>query len=239
MTEKNSFLETLQRRHNFRYFKKEAPDKNIIDKILQMSIDHCPIKNDIWHFSVEVYGPEYQEEKNDLCIRTVCDSKVNKLPWEQQKGRYNYYLKNPQDEMFKTDDKKYNNQVIAPYLIVYRKKMWNHFGWERRLFRSDEQMKSYYPGYHGDISLISMGIHAYCISLLANYHNIDSSFCRCFVNPKVHIGPHNKIYDDGHIELTVGLGYEDKDLNNLIDIRKKKLRAEGKPNFDDVIKWQK
>ena len=100
MTEKNSFLETLQRRHNFRYFKKEAPDKDIIQKILQMSIDHCPIKNDIWHFSVEVYGPEYQEEKNDLCIRTVCDSKVNKLPWEQQKGRYNHYLKNPQDENF-------------------------------------------------------------------------------------------------------------------------------------------
>ena len=108
MTEKNSFLETLHRRHNFRYFKKEAPDKDIIQKILQMSIDLCPVKNDIWHFDVKVFGPEHYDDKNDLCIRTVCDGSINKLPWEQQVARYNHYLKNPQDRIFKTDGKKYN-----------------------------------------------------------------------------------------------------------------------------------
>ena len=46
MTGKNSFLETLQRRHNFRYFKKESPDKdlnNLIDiKKKQFRIEGKP-----------------------------------------------------------------------------------------------------------------------------------------------------------------------------------------------------
>lgn len=228
--------DALKRRHNFRFFKQtEYPKKEIIDEILKKSIEFAPIKNDIWHFSIDIYGPTWSNEKDDLCIRTSCKYENNFLPWEEQVKLYNKWKKYPLN--VSSGLEKYNDQVKAPYLLVYRKSPYHHNPmnnlptfkdiktWEKRFDISK------------DVAAIGAGIHAYVVSILANNLQIDTSFCRCLVDPKKTTAPFNSILQEEQPYFTLGLGYADDELNNKVDKVFNEYKKNMKPELHNVIKW--
>ena len=220
---------TLERRSNFRFFKQDViPKKEDIINILEKSIEVAPIKNDIWHFKIDVFGPSWFNEKDDLCIRTVCNKETRKLPWEEQVKLYGEYKKN----LTKTRSgfERYNSQVLAPYLLVYRKEPY-HFD------RRTTSLRKKYP-YCKDVAAYGPAIHSYVVSILANDINIDASFCKCNENPKeITHTPLNTILQKDDPFLMLGLGYADTTLNYKIDGNVKLRRQYMRPEFDDVIKW--
>ena len=66
-------IDDMKRRHQYRFFKDDIPDKEIIDKIIFETFELCPIKLGKWYFYIDVYGPEHYEEKKKFCLQTVCD----------------------------------------------------------------------------------------------------------------------------------------------------------------------
>ena len=219
---------TLERRSNFRFFRQDViPKKEDIINILEKSIEVAPIKNDIWHFKIDIYGPSWFNEKDDLCIRTVCKEEINLRPWEEQVKLYDEYKKNPTKT--RSGFERYNSQVLAPYLLVYRKSPY-HFN-----LRPNELKKNF--KYSKDVAAFGPAIHSYVVSILANDLNIDASFCKCICDPSKSTGPYNNILQDEQPYLTLGLGYADTTLNKTIDGNLKLRRQFMRPELDDVIKW--
>ena len=224
-----SLEKTLYRRSNFRFFKQDViPKKEDIQNILKKSIELAPIKNDIWHFSIDVYGPSWFKEKDDLCIRTVCNSETNKLPWEEQVKLYEKYKEDPKKVL--DGFQRYNSQVLAPYLLVYRKKP---FHYDKR----PKFLNKQYP-YSKDVAAYGPAIHSYVVSILANDIGIDASFCKCNQDPeKITHTPLNTILQNKDPYLMLGLGYADTDINMKVDGTLKKRRQLMRPELDDVIEW--
>ena len=62
-----NFFNAMNSRSNVQSFKQDIyPTKLEIDNIIKESIDITPIKNNIYHYYIDVYGPEFIEEKNKL-----------------------------------------------------------------------------------------------------------------------------------------------------------------------------
>ena len=60
--------EALNRRRNERIFQLDKyPPKQTIDDIIKQAIQVSPIKNGIFHFTVDIFGPEYKVDKERLC----------------------------------------------------------------------------------------------------------------------------------------------------------------------------
>jgi len=228
--------DALKRRHNFRFFKQtEYPKKEIIDEILKKSIEFAPIKNDIWHFSIDIYGPTWSNEKDDLCIRTSCKYENNLLPWEKQTKLYNKWKENPLNTSSGLE--KYNDQVKAPYLLVYRKSPYHHNPMNNLPTFKDVKTWENRFDISKDVAAIGAGVHAYVISILANNIGLDSSFCRCIFDPKKSKGPFNAIVKDEQPYFTLGLGYADDELNNKVDKVFNEYKKNMKPELHNVIKW--
>ena len=57
--------ELLKKRSNVSFFREDkVPEKSLIDEILNKAHTLTPHKNNFYHYEIEVYGPEHEEEKN-------------------------------------------------------------------------------------------------------------------------------------------------------------------------------
>ena len=56
-------VDLMKRRRNVRFFTEQAPDKNLIDTILRQAHELTPHKNNIFRYRVNVFGPEFAEDK--------------------------------------------------------------------------------------------------------------------------------------------------------------------------------
>ena len=65
--------EILKKRTNITFFREDKiPEKSIIDDILAKAHKFTPHKNNLYHYEIEVYGPEHTEEKKYTALATVC-----------------------------------------------------------------------------------------------------------------------------------------------------------------------
>ena len=65
----------LKKRKNISFFdKNKIPDKKIIEEILEKAHYLTPHKNNFYDYEIEVYGPDYDEEKKYVAMSTVCSS---------------------------------------------------------------------------------------------------------------------------------------------------------------------
>jgi len=68
----------LKKRTNISFFREDKiPDKKIIEDILQKAHLLTPHKNNFFQYDIEVYGPEYDEDKKYATLATVCSDVKN------------------------------------------------------------------------------------------------------------------------------------------------------------------
>lgn len=245
----------LKKRSNISFFREDKiPEKSLIDDILAKAHTLTPHKNNFYHYEVEVYGPEYTEEKKYTALATVCSeskekySNKNATPEDfiELEKIYNFWLdrhnnmKNNKDynEMRKKIDKiHFNNQVRAPYLLVYSKR-------DKLLTESQKNHPYYQNGklhsvfnvnanQRSNMWLIQAGMHSIITSALALDNGLDASFCKCFFyNTSIHSNILRKAKRrPGDIAFLLGLGYKDS----------KKYHYKSnvpKPTLDEIVKWQ-
>ncbi len=243
----------MKRRRQFRFMTDKVPDKKIIDKIIKDALKLTPIKNNTWYFYIDIYGPEYAEEKKKFCLQTAChipEKNYDYIYYQYSQGmprekHIQEDLLPILDEYYKTAKKSpglpaFNTQVLAPYLIVFKIKK-SHYDYESKhrmvnmiatgeseSIPEDEKKKSMSSVWPG------ASMFAYVISVLANKEGLDASFCQCFWRSNYN---YNSIYnnetDDVLFFLSIGYG----DIEKSTKHKSLEDRASNIVNMKDVIKW--
>ena len=177
------FFDAMNKRKNVKTFIQDSyPEKAEIESILQETIEIAPIKNNIYNFCIEVYGPEHLKEKDKVVLNTVRNLDKKDLPIDLLRKHY----------INKTA--LFNEQVKAPYLLVYKKSL-NHFN--KNLFKDD----------YIETSAMGAMVHGYIVSVLANIRDISASFCSCFSSKDSHNYIINNRKD---FYFLLGLGYAEQ-----------------------------
>jgi hypothetical protein len=233
----------MKKRKNIKFFKQDVfPTKEEINNLLKDAHNLVPQKNNLYQFHIDIYGPEHASEKEQLVLNTVCG--IGKQHWrpggkhyhdfDKLKDIYGEWKKVVNSEEYsysKWKNVEFNEQVRAPYLLVYTKK-------ER--LPTKKQIEKGFPSYifefqKGDKDeswLIGSGMHGFGLSLLANEKNIAAAFCKCYFfddyNYTNILAPAKK--SSHNIAFMLGLGYEDTEA--------KYFQQKNKPDVEEIITWK-
>ena len=246
--------ELLKKRTNVSFFREDKiPDKKVIEEILEKAHELTPHKNNFYMYDIEVYGPEHYEEKKYVALATVCShakhqyskkyakkedfEKLEKIYEEWIDCHKNMETREQFIEMRKKLNKiHFNNQVRAPYLLVYTKK-------DKMITKSQQENEYYKSGRVNDIFqldkpnptmwLIQSGMHSMVTSSLAVEQGLDVSFCKCFFyNTHIHSNILRKsLKNSNDIAFLMGIGYGDKTKHQY------KSWVE-KPLLSEIVKWK-
>tara|TARA_B100000902_G_scaffold337547_1_gene338520 strand:- start:293 stop:1051 length:759 start_codon:yes stop_codon:yes gene_type:complete len=246
---------TLQKRSNISFFREDKiPEKSLIDEILTKAHLLTPHKNNFWHYEIEIYGPEYEEEKKYATLATVCSelkekyskSNATSEDFKELEKIYDLWLEDHKNIKTKEDflrmRKKlnkihFNNQVRAPYLLVYTKR--------DELLTNSQKNSDYYKNgrlntifdvnanQQSNMWLIQAGMHSILTSTLAIEKGLDASFCKCFFyNTNIHSNILRKAAkNSSNIAFLLGLGYKD-------DSKHQYKSYVPKPTLDEIVKWR-
>jgi hypothetical protein len=247
-----SLTEILKNRTNVSFFRNDRiPEKKLIQEILSQAHELTPHKNNFWHYEIEVYGPEHDEEKKYAALATVCseamykyrDTEATPADFEELKKIYEVWLDSHNDEKTKKEFNEiksklnkihFNNQVRAPYLLVYTKK-------EQLLTQSQKDSDYYRNGKlnalfkvkePNSMWLIQAGMHSIITSALAVEKGLDASFCKCyFYNTNIHSNILRKASTgNNNIAFLLGLGFKD-------EVKYQYKSHVPKANLDEIVKW--
>ena len=232
-------------RENITHFKQDQlPEKAIIEKILLDAHNFIPHKNNMWAYHIDVYGPEHAEEKKSVALQTVTGynkrdfapgglfhDDIDKLQslydgWKAQRENYKYGATKSSTAKYKGFA--FNDQVTAPYLLVYRQKpgiptnRQASKGYRKLLINYQESSQWY----------ISASMHGYGTTLLAAEQGLHASFCKCYFHSYANftniLAPLKHGFEN--IAFLLGIGYRDK----LLPYNKNP----NKPDIDEVVEWK-
>lgn len=228
---KQYLKQLIKSRRNIKQFSDKVPDEKIIQTILNDTLISAPVKNNIYHYSIEVYGPEHYEAKRALLIQTICSG------WTVTgSGRFidgpdfvltdktvQYLNKWDLDDIY--DEFNVNTQVLAPYLLVYKL--------DRNRYRPTKEIEGNKGTCPSD-ALIQGSMHAMILSLNASVYDIDHGFCKCY--QQVKSNDKNIIFNDpiGNLLFILGLGYRAEKPYPSKQVFKKNYK---KPEPDQIYKW--
>ena len=235
----NDLKYIMSQRHNVRFFdQKNIPSKELIEQILQDGHNLIPHKNNLIQIEINVWGPEYDKEKEALVLNTVCGP--GKEHWREDGKYYNNFkiLKKFYDEwrsIWLTGDNErwnefrkdvgidFNEQVRAPYLLTFtkrdrkpsQKQLNNNFhSWVFRDAPNANQGHKWY---------LNAGIHGYGLALLSVNAGLSASFCKCYFNSQFNF---TKILEPIYpnkpdkIAFMLGIGYRDKNVDFWAQLNK-------------------
>ena len=225
-----SLIDAMKFRENIRFFKQdEYPTEVEIKALIRDAHELVPHKNNMIECNIDIYGPKWAKEKEKLVLSTMCG--VSKEHWREggkHKGDYDLLKKiydkwrkkqfRPRVHRYDPDnnlpypDMQFNEQVRAPYLLVYTQRL-------RR--PSENQKKRGFAEYiykftkSDDDSLnryISAAMHGISLNYLAADRGIYGSFCKCFHCDKNNSTEILKPAErkPKNIAFMIGLGYRDK-----------------------------
>ena len=251
-------IDIMKTRHNIQFFSDKIPDKELVDSILKKAHLLVPHKNNFWYYRVKVYGPEHKEEKKYTAISTVCSTdrkyykgkNISAEKYKELEKIYDEWLyinneSNLDNEWhsrvreFKKKHSKihFNNQVTAPYLLVYTKK-------DKLLTKTQEESKYFKKGRLNEVFdvnyqtrsnmwLIQSGMHSIITSALAVEQGLDASFCKCyFYSEHLHTNILRKARGrPDNIAFLLGLGYGDKKKYTYYS-------HVEKPLMNEIVKWR-
>ena len=238
---------SLSDRYSTCYYKQDdIPSKDLINTILEESLKVTPIFANLWHHRVDVYGPEYAEDKRDVCVQTVEHLAYRSMFDNRKKNKPGIELLHNDLEIFEENIKTgkvkkdgfsifeepvtFNTQVLAPYLLKFTFDPYT-FG-KRKLEEvnpDNEALKGMnFKAHQGAMA------QAYAIAVIARKYNVDSSFCGCFIMNDFNV---NRIWhNDDKIIKFMGLGY--KDINCYDGPDSKHGRMKLRPTLNDnVVRW--
>ena len=126
----------MKLRENITHFTQQQPDKKIIEQILKDAHELIPVKNNMWNYYIDVWGPEHHEEKKLVALQTVTgENKRDFAPGGKHDGDIKLLeeiykgWKSKRESMRNNIKIKstykgfgFNDQVTAPYLLVYYQK---------------------------------------------------------------------------------------------------------------------
>ena len=240
--------EILKKRTNITFFREDKiPDKEVIEDILQKTHNSLPTKNNLNAYEVEVYGPEHYDEKKSVALSTVCSSagkpftKSTKYEdFEKLEELYDLWIESHKQKKRLSPELKnlhFNNQVRAPYLLVYTQK-------ENILTNTQKESDYYKKGRLQDVFnvdtnkgngmwLIQSGMHGILTSAFAIEKGLDASFCKCFFyNTHIHSNILRKAAKNYEgIAFLLGIGYGDYSKHQY-------KSYVSKPNLDEIVKWR-
>jgi len=263
---KNYLNGLIKKRRNIKYFSDKIPDKDIIKQILNDTLAAAPAKNNIYHYSLEVWGPEFEEAKKSLLIQTLCltrrgdDPKKDFLKKVVRKGWSKEEIENIEDidnltrnEMKELYDReilhlntwdiqdiyekwRVNAQVMAPYLLVYKLHKNKYIPERLRNHKNYEKIKNLQWSYEGAIMQASM--HSMILSLYASYYDIDHGFCRCFsTNKNPKADEKNIIFNEPKDNLIFFLGLGYEGEKPYPGKIDDADKKEEKPKPEDIYQW--
>ena len=252
-SDKNYLNELIKNRRNITYFSDKIPDEGIIKKLLSDTLSSAPVKNNIYQYKIEVYGPEHYEAKKALLLQTICNSKANnvmnsillktgkvsskeKIREMKKKDREDLYgdiilSLNEWDLQDIYANYKTNSQVMAPYLLVYKLHR-NRYVPPLRALRSSKN--SIASKWYNRDAIVQGSMHAIILSLNASYYDIDHGFCKCY--KKIEKNSKNTIFNEDGNDLLfmLGLGYRGVNPPGLLVKESKKWE---KPKPEKIYEW--
>jgi hypothetical protein len=241
--------DAMEYRHNIKFFdQKRIPTKEQIDKILTDSHIYVPHKNNLIGIQIKIYGPEYDKEKENLVLATLCGP--GRSLYKDRSGKYygnteelrkRYYewreiqingMKGL-DDYRKKHGLNFNEQVRAPYLLAFSRKIrlptpsQEKRGFQKWVYDNSLSENLDYKWYLG------AGIHAYGIALLSAEQGMYSSFCRCFTKlPNIYSKCLEEMYKNDGKESDVfylGIGFRDMNVKYYVD--------KNKATKDEYMTW--
>ena len=230
-------VDLMKRRRNVRFFTEQAPDKNLIDTILRQAHELTPHKNNIFRYRVNVYGPEFAEDKKKLALLTCTKREI----MQRHRPLTDEYLAKVEkiyDELFKLgrngkiDGYAFLPQVTAPYLLAYTYDTIKQVKEEQEDRLRKYSMLEYARFFSESEWTIQASMHAFAVSILCAEQGLTASFCQCyFFDDKLK----NKIMSSSHDEQTtlfyLGIGFPD-------DNKTYNSSSIPKLEYEEVIKWK-
>ena len=232
----------LERRINYRnFYKDKYPTREKIEEIIQEAVNVSPLTTEIRDLIIDIYGPEHEEVKHDF-MYTAVTTKEYKKRNQEKNGTFvsdDAWIESAK-EHYKTHPHKFNRQLEAPYLLALRWGTGNlPFSQKFQIFQA-------------------IGILAYALTLVANRHEIDSAFCRCYLGSSYLNVKENNLMIKSETKpiLFVGMGYynfeekslfkrdgdwiehEEKGGRYNIVTRERDGYKKNKPTMDRMINWK-
>jgi hypothetical protein len=214
-------IDAIKNRRQIKHFTDKIPDKAIIEEILSDTVKYAPVKNNMWNFKLQVYGPDWEEEKQKLILNTICTRPLFPLPEYSISTAYKAYkdqgIKNGKALKYDTNIHRFNDQVTAPYLIVIKLSK-NAYNLQKE--RQDAL----------DVAVMAGSIGA-TLSYLTKEKDLGGGFCQCFMgSDKLGIEKNFIANEKSDFLFTYSIGYPDKKLYT-------RDSWPPKPNVNDVVEW--
>jgi len=234
----------MKLRENITHFNSQAPDKTIIDQILRDAHELVPVKNNMWNYQIDVWGPKHEEEKRLVALQTVTgpDKRIF-APGGQEEGNtklleeiYEEWKKSRENQNnVERVNRKYkefgfNDQVRAPYLLVYYQRP--GYPTEKQKNLGYNEKKIGYADRSQHQWMISASMHAYGTTLLSAEQGLYASFCKCYYHSYKNF---NNIlaplkHGFSNVAFLLGIGYRDEELPYF----KHKI----KPDYEEIVNWK-
>ncbi len=233
----------MEERQTYRYYDyKKVPPKEKIELILDQATRFTPIKGFTYYFRIEVFGPEYHEEKLKFALQTVCNDNASDL-YNAEGGtdQKNIHLMRPHLErcmkekhQMETIESKYrfNLMCLAPYLLKYTYKK-----------RDDGKVEPLVSTQGGESSprdeermMMGAAMHGMTLVYCAVDQGLDATFMRSYMGSKYNP---NAIFTEKTNEDTpaffIGIGYGDKEAEKHSDVR---VSGVKRPHYNKIVTWK-
>ena len=240
-----SELKRLMRmRENITHFTQQAPDKKIVDQILKDAHDLIPVKNNMWNYQIDVWGPQHEDEKRLVALQTVTGEDkrmfatggreegntklLEEIYEEWKKSRENQ--RNGEKKGGKYKGFGFNDQVRAPYLLVYYQRpgypteKQKNLGYNEKIISYSDRTQHQW--------MISAAMHAYGTTLLSAEQGLYASFCKCYYHSYKNF---NNIlaplkHGFSNVAFLLGIGYRDEEMPYY----KNKIKA----SYEEIVNWK-
>ena len=224
-------------RENIHHFKPDDPGKQKIQQMLQDAHDLVPVKNNLWAYHIDVYGPQHKEEKELVALQTVTGYEkkaFQSFPIDEQQKIYKEWKEARYGKEHKPNHKgfSFNHQVTAPYLLVYCQKP--GYPTEKQLkTKCTSKFKTNLITYSDNEQwMIPASMHGYGMTLLAAEQGLHASFCKCYYHSYNNFTNILSPLKHGwkNVAFLLGIGYKDTDMPYY--------NSKNKPDLDEVVTWK-
>ena len=231
-------------RENITHFTQQAPDKKIVDQILKDAHDLIPVKNNMWNYQIDVWGPQHEDEKRLVALQTVTGEDKRMFATGGREEGNTKLLEEIYEEWKKSRENQrngekiggkykgfgFNDQVRAPYLLVYYQRpgypteKQKNLGYNEKIISYSDRTQHQW--------MISAAMHAYGTTLLSAEQGLYASFCKCYYHSYKNF---NNIlaplkHGFSNVAFLLGIGHRDEEMPYY----KNKIKA----SYEEIVNWK-
>jgi hypothetical protein len=235
----------MKLRENITHFTDQVPEKSTIDQILKDAHELIPVKNKMRTYNIDVWGLEHAEQKKIVALQTVTglDKRIfakggkeegNMQLLEEIYNNWKLIRESQRNLPFKGKGNYqgfgFNDQVTAPYLLVYYQKPGRPT--QKQIEQGYDAKQINYSDNSQHQWLISASMHAYGTTLLCAEQGLYASFCKCYylIHKNLNNVLHPLVHGFHNVAFLLGIGYRDQDMPYFKNKRK--------PTINEIVTWK-